>query len=178
MLITVSCTRYFFYFSNKFYNPNNINISFTISCQLSDIIVGQMVAAVFRYDGKWYRAKVCSLKMYNNLILKSNYIYIILILKVVEIKPHEFDPKLEVCDVHFVDYGDNEYVAKHELLSLRTDMLTLRYQAVECFLAEVSPAPETNSEVKDGSSETLHHNRWANHAIERFEELTQVCICS
>lgn len=94
----------------------------------------------------------------------------------VEIKPHEFDPKLEVCDLHFVDYGDNEYVAKHELLSLRTDMLVLRYQAVECFLAGVSPALETQSETKEDSSETLHPNRWSNHAIERFEELTQVCI--
>ncbi|XP_077287448.1 tudor and KH domain-containing protein homolog isoform X2 [Arctopsyche grandis] len=110
---------------------------------LSDILVGQMVAAVFRHDGKWYRAKV------------------------VEIKPNEFDSSLQVCDVHFVDYGDNEYVATNELLSLRTDMLTLRYQAVECFLAGVAPAP-----LEEGTE--TEKNRWDNQAIERFEELTQV----
>lgn len=46
-------------------------------------------------------------------------------------------------------------------------MLTLRYQAVECFLAGVAPAPS------EEGTET-ENIRWDNQAIERFEELTQV----
>jgi hypothetical protein len=69
--------------------------------------------------------------------------------------------------LYFVDYGDNEYVAKDELYSLRTDMLKLRFQAVECFLAGVAPISS------DDSSEN-HASSWNNHGVERFEELTQV----
>lgn len=81
-----------------------------------------------------------------------------------EIKQNEFDGRQQVCDVHFVDYGDNEYVGRDELFGLRTDMLQLRFQAVECFLAGVKPAAQ-------------HGERWDPRGIERFEELTQVMLC-
>ncbi|XP_013141006.1 PREDICTED: tudor and KH domain-containing protein-like isoform X2 [Papilio polytes] len=103
---------------------------------LQTVSVGQVVAAVFRHDGRWYRARVH------------------------DIRPNEFDATHQVADVFFLDYGDSEYVATHELCELRADLLRLRFQAMECFLAGVKPA---------GDAE-----RWHSQAIERFEELTQV----
>ncbi|XP_045537174.1 tudor and KH domain-containing protein homolog [Papilio machaon] len=103
---------------------------------LQTVSVGQVVAAVFRHDGRWYRARVH------------------------DIRPNEFDATHQVADVFFLDYGDSEYVATHELCELRADLLRLRFQAMECFLAGVKPA---------GGAE-----RWNSQAIERFEELTQV----
>lgn len=43
------------------------------------------------------------------------------------------------CEVFFVDYGDVEIVPIDDILELRTDMLSLRVQAVECTLANVKP---------------------------------------
>ncbi|XP_026746794.1 tudor and KH domain-containing protein homolog isoform X2 [Trichoplusia ni] len=106
---------------------------------LSHVSVGQVVAAVFRHDGRWYRARVH------------------------DVRPNEFDASQQVADVFFLDYGDSEYVATHELCELRADLLRLRFQAMECFLAGVRPAAER------GPPE-----RWHPQAIERFEELTQV----
>ncbi|KPJ02337.1 Tudor and KH domain-containing protein [Papilio xuthus] len=102
---------------------------------LETVSVGQVVAAVFRHDGRWYRARVH------------------------DIRPNEFDATHQVADVFFLDYGDSEYVATHELCELRADLLRLRFQAMECFLAGVKPS---------GGA------RWHSQAIERFEELTQV----
>lgn len=70
--------------------------------QIADPYLGQIVAAVFKYDGKWYRAEI------------------------VGILPNEFNPRNVVLDLYFVDFGDSEYVAPHEVFELRTDFLTLR----------------------------------------------------
>lgn len=68
-----------------------------------------MVAAKFPYDGRWYRAEVIS-------IVNST-----------------------MCQVVYVDYGDVEIISKNYMFELRTDMLSLRQQAVECSLANVEP---------------------------------------
>ncbi|KAJ8714904.1 hypothetical protein PYW08_004885 [Mythimna loreyi] len=106
---------------------------------LAHVSIGQVVAAVFRHDGRWYRARVH------------------------DIRPNEFDATKQVADVFFLDYGDSEYVATHELCELRADLLRLRFQAMECFLAGVRPA--ASDEPRE---------RWSQQAVERFEELTQV----
>ncbi|KAG7312402.1 hypothetical protein JYU34_001896 [Plutella xylostella] len=106
--------------------------------KLTHVSVGQVVAAVFRHDGRWYRARVA------------------------DIRPNEFDATQQVADVFYVDYGDSEYVATHELCELRADLLRLRFQAMECFLAGVRPAGAEGEPV------------WSQQAVERFEELTQV----
>lgn len=100
--------------------------------------LGQIVAAMFKYDGKWYRAEVVS------------------------ILPNEFKSGEQVYDLYFVDYGDSEYVSPHELFELRTDFLTLRFQAIECYLAKVQPKIQDQPDI------------WQNDAISRFEELTHV----
>lgn len=106
--------------------------------QIGEPYLGQIVAAVFKYDGKWYRAEI------------------------VGILPNQYNPNEVVLDLYFVDYGDSEYVSPHEVFELRTDFLTLRFQAVECFLSGVK-------------STMLHDpDTWDPPAIQKFEELTQV----
>ncbi|CAH0400773.1 unnamed protein product [Chilo suppressalis] len=117
--------------------------------QLKQVSVGQVVAAVFRHDGRWYRARVH------------------------DILPNEYDATKQVADVFYVDYGDSEYVAVEELCELRADLLRLRFQAMECFLAGVKPAGK-EEEVVGVTANGQHWDRWNPHAIERFEELTQV----
>ncbi|XP_011170455.2 uncharacterized protein LOC105203366 isoform X1 [Solenopsis invicta] len=77
-------------------------------------------------DNKWYRAEIISM---------------------------ESD---ELCEVFFVDYGDMDLVPIDDVLELRTDMLSLRHQAVECSLANVKP----------------RENEWSSEAINKFAELT------
>ncbi|GAB0100104.1 Tudor domain-containing protein [Sergentomyia squamirostris] len=100
--------------------------------------LGQIVAAMFKWDNKWYRAEV------------------------VAILPNEFNDGKVVLDIYFVDYGDSAYMDPSDVFQLRTDFLTLRFQAIECFLANVRPASIDNS------------TEWETRSVERFEELTHV----
>ncbi|XP_076663373.1 tudor and KH domain containing protein papi isoform X2 [Andrena cerasifolii] len=76
---------------------------------LKNITLGQIVAAKYNFDERWYRAEVIS------------------------------DPDDGQCEVYFVDYGDHEVVQIDCVLELRTDFLSLRLQAVECSLANIKP---------------------------------------
>ncbi|XP_045774335.1 tudor and KH domain-containing protein homolog isoform X2 [Maniola jurtina] len=124
------------YYSNKDNRANHT---------IRKLGVGQVVAAVFRHDGRWYRARVD------------------------DIRPNEFDATQQVADLYYLDYGDSEYVATHELCELRADLLRLRFQAMECFLA--GAVPIGTSRGKDAEGKTP---RWSSQAIERFEELVHV----
>ncbi|XP_023936241.2 tudor and KH domain-containing protein homolog isoform X2 [Bicyclus anynana] len=124
------------YYGNK---ENRANHS------IRKLSIGQVVAAVFRHDGRWYRARVD------------------------DIRPNEFDATQQVADLYYLDYGDSEYVATHELCELRADLLRLRFQAMECFLA--GAVPVGSSSAKDAEGKPA---RWSSPAIERFEELVHV----
>jgi tudor domain-containing protein 2 len=76
---------------------------------LDKVSKSDLVAAVFQYDSKWYRAEVLSLTNDN-------------------------PPQAEL---YYVDYGDTDVVPIEELYELRTDFLRLHFQAIECFLARV-----------------------------------------
>lgn len=104
--------------------------------RIADPFLGQIVTTRFNGDSKWYRAQV------------------------VGILPNEYNPRDVVLDVFFVDYGDSQYVNPNEVYGLHMDYLTLRFQAIECFLANVKPLNPTD----DGS--------WDSAAIDRFDELT------
>lgn len=70
--------------------------------QLTAPYIGQIVAAVFTFDEKWYRAEI------------------------VDIMPDQYNPKEQIIDLYFVDYGDSEYISPADICELRTDFLTLR----------------------------------------------------
>ncbi|KAH8413005.1 hypothetical protein KR009_007383 [Drosophila setifemur] len=105
---------------------------------LSAPYIGQIVAAVFKFDEKWYRAEI------------------------VDIMPNQYNPQEQVIDLYFVDYGDSEYISPADICELRTDFLTLRFQAVECFLANVKSTIQTEPIT------------WQKSSIAKFEELTEV----
>lgn len=72
--------------------------------------------------------------------------------------PHEL-----LFDVYFLDYGDNQFIGKKDILELRADFLSLRFQAIECFLAHVHP-----------SNDSSKLDEWDEKAVEKFEEMVQV----
>jgi len=98
-----------------------------------------LVAAMFFADNKWYRAEI------------------------IAIQPNESMPNELVLDVYFLDYGDSQFVGKKDILELRTDFLSLRFQAIECFLAHIQPA--------SGGSKL---DEWDEKAVEKFEQMVQV----
>lgn len=70
--------------------------------RIDNAYLGQIVAAKFNFDGKWYRAEI------------------------VGIEPNTYNPRNVVLDVYFLDYGDSMYVHPNEVFEMRTDFLTLR----------------------------------------------------
>uniref|UniRef100_A0A8B9IV36 Tudor and KH domain containing n=1 Tax=Amazona collaria TaxID=241587 RepID=A0A8B9IV36_9PSIT len=76
---------------------------------LSDVQPGDIVAAPFAADGNWYRARVLGPRDNGNLGLR------------------------------YVDFGDGGEAPRQALRTLRSDFLSLPFQAVECGLAGVVP---------------------------------------
>ncbi|CAG9537506.1 unnamed protein product [Cercopithifilaria johnstoni] len=61
--------------------------------------------------------------------------------------------------VRYVDYGGYGRLPRSDLRQIRTDFMTLPFQAIECYLAHVMPA--------DGTT------KWSDEARELFQMLTQ-----
>jgi hypothetical protein len=78
--------------------------------------VGDVVAAQFPGDGKWYRAKV-------HAVSKNDY-----------------DDTRETLSIDFVDFGDCFEKRKGDLLTLRAEFLQLSFQAIKCTMARIVPA--------------------------------------
>ncbi|XP_053673348.1 tudor and KH domain-containing protein homolog [Anopheles nili] len=108
--------------------------------------LGQIVAAEFNADNKWYRAEI-------NAIL-----------------PNTFKPGEVVVDLYFVDYGDNQYTNPTEVYELKPDFLALRFQAIECFLAKVEPV-QSSAML---SSAAVSEEKWDPVVVSKFEELTHM----
>lgn len=116
---------------------------------LQSISVGDLVAASFQYDEKWYRAEVLSLKPTTDKNGSEES----------QTQENGGDGNHgEVAQLYYVDYGDTDYVRCIDLFELRTDFLQLHFQAIECHLAGVKPMDV----------------EWSDDAIDRFEELTHV----
>ncbi|XP_027033305.1 tudor and KH domain-containing protein isoform X3 [Tachysurus fulvidraco] len=90
------------------------------------IVVGDIVAAPYQNHGTWNRARVLG-------VLSSGLI-----------------------DLYYVDFGDNGELPRDQLCSLRSDFLSLPFQAIECSLAEVQPAGHF----------------WTEDALDDFETMT------
>ncbi|XP_076271261.1 tudor and KH domain-containing protein homolog [Rhynchophorus ferrugineus] len=97
---------------------------------LENLNKGDLVAAIFQYDNKWYRAEVLE------TFYKSNE---------------------KVAKLYYVDYGDTDELPCKDLYELRTDFLRLHFQAIECFLAKIDPVGDTWSEEAIDRFEELSH---------------------
>ncbi|CAL8262500.1 unnamed protein product [Arctogadus glacialis] len=93
---------------------------------IESIVVGDIVAAPYREHGTWNRARVVGLHGSG------------------------------LVDLYYVDFGDNQDLPKDSLRSMRSDFLSLPFQAIECSLAEVQPADEA----------------WTEAALDDFDKLT------
>ncbi|XP_034845989.1 tudor and KH domain-containing protein [Mirounga leonina] len=88
--------------------------------------VGDIVAAPLPTNGSWYRARVLGTLENGNL------------------------------DLYFVDFGDNGDCPLKDLRALRSDFLSLPFQAIECSLARIAPSGE----------------QWEEEALDEFDRLT------
>ncbi|XP_053330685.1 tudor and KH domain-containing protein isoform X2 [Spea bombifrons] len=93
---------------------------------VADIQAGDIVAAPFHADKFWYRAKVLGFLENGNV------------------------------DLYYVDYGDNWATAVENVCPLRSDFLSLPFQAIECSLVGIASL--------DG--------QWSETALDVFESLT------
>ncbi|OBS76125.1 hypothetical protein A6R68_17416, partial [Neotoma lepida] len=88
--------------------------------------VGDIVAAPLSTNGSWYRARILGTLENGNL------------------------------DLYFVDFGDNGDCPLKDLRALRSDFLSLPFQAIECSLARIAPSGE----------------EWEEEALDEFDRLT------
>ncbi|KAM4715703.1 tudor and KH domain-containing protein isoform 1-T1 [Anableps anableps] len=94
--------------------------------RMDTIVVGDIVAAPYRHYNSWNRARVLG-------FLGSGLV-----------------------DLYYVDFGDNGEISRDSLRPLRSDFLSLPFQAIECSLAGVRPKGEA----------------WTEAALDIFEQLT------
>ncbi|XP_069506863.1 tudor and KH domain-containing protein isoform X2 [Ambystoma mexicanum] len=93
---------------------------------LPNVHAGDIVASLYKEDQCWYRARVLGFLENGNL------------------------------DLYFVDFGDNGEAPLEKLYALRSDFLSLPFQAIECCLTGVAPAG----------------GRWSEEALDEFDRLT------
>jgi tudor domain-containing protein 2 len=104
---------------------------------LQEVKVGQLVAAPFSHDDKWYRARVTDMKL------------------------DDYDVEESLVAVYYLDYGDSDTRRKKDLCSLRVNFLKLRYQAIECCLAKVKPLEgDWTDEAIDLFEDLCHVAQW------------------
>ncbi|XP_076616613.1 tudor and KH domain-containing protein isoform X1 [Chaetodon auriga] len=94
--------------------------------RVETIVVGDIVAAPYQDHGTWNRARVLG-------VLSSGLV-----------------------DLYYVDFGDNGELPRDSLCRMRSDFLSLPFQAIECNLAGVRPKGEA----------------WTEAALDDFEQLT------
>ncbi|XP_028331245.1 tudor and KH domain-containing protein isoform X2 [Gouania willdenowi] len=99
--------------------------------KVETLVVGDIVAATYRDHGKWNRARVLG-------VLSSGLV-----------------------DLYYVDFGDNGEMPKEALRRMRSDFLSLPFQAIECSLAGVRP----------NGGET-----WSEEALDEFDRLTHCAM--
>uniref|UniRef100_A0A3Q1JU82 Tudor domain-containing protein n=1 Tax=Anabas testudineus TaxID=64144 RepID=A0A3Q1JU82_ANATE len=97
-----------------------------IEQRVETIVVGDIVAAPYRDHDTWNRARVLG-------VLGSGLV-----------------------DLYYVDFGDNGELPRDSLRRMRSDFLSLPFQAIECSLAGVRPQGEV----------------WTEAALDEFEQLT------
>lgn len=94
------------------------------------LVVGDIVAAPYKDHGTWNRARVLG-------VLASGLV-----------------------DLYYVDYGDNSELPRDALRPMRSDFLSLPFQAIECSLAGVKPQGDV----------------WTEEALLAFEDLTHCAL--
>jgi len=100
--------------------------------------IGQIVAAPYPNDDKWYRAEVKT------------------------IEANDCNENESQLDLYYVDYGDCNYFKTNDIYQLRTDFLKLPFQAIECTLANLKPneGEEWSEKAIEMFEELSHVAQW------------------
>ncbi|KAI6061068.1 Tudor and KH domain-containing protein isoform X1 [Aix galericulata] len=106
--------------------PRGVHRSPSPQAELAAVQAGDIVAAPYGAEGDWYRARVLGALPGGG------------------------------WDLYYVDFGDNGEATPGALRALRSDFLSLPFQAIECSLAGVAPVG----------------TEWAEAALDAFEQLT------
>lgn len=104
---------------------------------LTTVSEGEVVACQFSGDCNYYRAKVVSFK------------------------EDSYDLTKSTVDLDFLDFGDFEEKLIGEIFEIRTDFLKLKFQAIQCSMAYISPAPDSE---------------WSAETCDQFESLTHCAM--
>jgi len=104
---------------------------------VTTVKVGDIVAAKFSQEDSFYRAKVVS------------------------INEDSYDFSASTFELFFVDFGDSEDKNLSELFELKTEYLKMKFQAIQCSLANIQP--------ESGSS-------WSNESTDLFCKLTHFAM--
>uniref|UniRef100_A0A3B4B5V9 Tudor domain-containing protein n=1 Tax=Periophthalmus magnuspinnatus TaxID=409849 RepID=A0A3B4B5V9_9GOBI len=95
--------------------------------RVEGVVIGDIVAAPYQDHGTWNRARVLG-------ALPSGLV-----------------------DLYYVDFGDNGELPRDSLRRMRSDFLSLPFQAIECNLAGVRPKGDSWSEAALDDFERLTH---------------------
>ena len=97
--------------------------------RVSNVSSGEVVASKFGSEDNYYRARVVSVKV---KLLYCPVIFMCLLLQ-----EDSYDLSQSIVEVDFVDFGDAEEKHLSEIFEIKTDFLKLKFQAIQCSLANI-----------------------------------------
>jgi len=105
---------------------------------VTSVQVGDIVAAQFSLEERFYRARIVS------------------------IQEDTYDYNQSTVELFFVDYGETEEKSISEVFELKHEFLKLKFQAIECRLANIRPAPgpSWSDEAGDQLCRLSHCAQW------------------
>ncbi|XP_042747697.1 tudor and KH domain-containing protein isoform X1 [Lagopus leucura] len=116
--------------------------------ELAAVQAGDIVAAPYADSSNWYRAQVLGMLENGNL------------------------------DLYYVDFGDNGEVPREALRVLRSDFLSLPFQAIECSLAGIVPVGEQWDEAALDAFECLTCCAQWKPLVAKISSYTQAGLCT
>ncbi|KAM9264376.1 tudor and KH domain-containing protein [Morus bassanus] len=118
------------------------------AAELSAIQAGDIVAAPYMDGSDWYRARVLG------TLENGNF------------------------DLYYVDFGDNGEAPREALRGLRSDFLSLPFQAIECSLAGIAPAGDEWEEAALDEFDRLTHCAMWKPLVAKISSYVQSGLCA
>ncbi|NXK49304.1 TDRKH protein, partial [Chauna torquata] len=118
------------------------------AAELVTIQAGDIVAAPYVDSSNWYRARVLG------TLENGNF------------------------DLYYVDFGDNGDAPREALRALRSDFLSLPFQAIECSLARIVPAGDNWDEAALDEFDRLTHCAQWKPLVAKISSYIQSGLCT
>ncbi|NWI33546.1 TDRKH protein, partial [Sula dactylatra] len=118
------------------------------AAELSTVQAGDIVAAPYVDGSDWYRARVLG------TLENGNF------------------------DLYYVDFGDNGEAPREALRGLRSDFLSLPFQAIECSLAGIVPAGDEWEEAALDEFDRLTHCAMWKPLVAKISSYVQSGLCA